>query len=556
MGERLGRVESLARQGITGISVDQGVQMFCDLLRRPAPASTLVVTGRFGAPPTLKLAEPELPLRRFLERKRVFYPGVELVVDAELSLRADPYLEEHAVQKQPLLPAVLGLEAMAQTVMGLTGSGEMPVFENVEFLRPVGIPQSNHLTVRLAALRRENGRFEICLRSEETGFLAEHFRAECRFAPLEQLTVPRLALSPFESQTLALDPQKDLYGHILFHRGRFCRLRSYQLLKAKECVAEIAADDGADWFGPYLPSDFVLGNPAARDAALHALQACIPHRRILPTGIERMLIYRTESGARFVRAKERVRLGDVFVYDVEITSPDGVLLERWDGLRMRAVERLAARDTWPAALVAPYLERRLEELQTGAPVKLALECGLREERPKSTDLVIQQALGKAARVWRRPDGRPILLGDETVSAAHANDFTLAVASAGGAACDLEEISGRSDAVWSGLLGEQEFQLAGLLARERGESTDTAATRLWAAMECLKKIGLPATAPLFLESNTDDGWTLLRSGAITISTCAARVRENKLPLVMAVACMSRPGNSPLAAQVSAARESKG
>src|SRR2546426_7790679 len=27
------------------------------------------------------------------------------------------------------------------------------------------------------------------------------------------------------------------------------------------------------WFGPYLPSQFVLGDPAARDAALHAIQA-------------------------------------------------------------------------------------------------------------------------------------------------------------------------------------------------------------------------------------------------------------------------------------------
>ena len=90
-------------------------------------------------------------------------------------------------------------------------------------------------------------------------------------------------------------------------------MRGYHLLKAKECVAEITADDGATWFGPYLPAEFVLGNPAARDAALHAIQACIPHRRILPTGIERLVIRRGESGARFVRAKERSRDGNNFI---------------------------------------------------------------------------------------------------------------------------------------------------------------------------------------------------------------------------------------------------
>src|SRR5208283_2351174 len=122
------------------------------------------------------------------------------------------------------------------------------------------------------------------------------------------------------------------------------RLRGYRLLKAKECVAEITPDDGAAWFGPYLPAEFVLGNPAARDAALHAIQACIPHRRILPTGIERLAIFRNEPGAHFVRAKERLRDGDNFIYDVEVTGAHGELIERWDGLRLRAVEMMPARE--------------------------------------------------------------------------------------------------------------------------------------------------------------------------------------------------------------------
>jgi enediyne polyketide synthase len=550
MGERLGRVETLAQHGITPITVDEGVRIFCDLLRQPTPAVSLVVAGRFGEPPTLKMFEPELPLRRFLERKRVFYPGVELIVDAELSLRADPYLADHVVQKQPLLPAVLGLEAMAQTAMALAGSADTPVFENVEFTRPVPVSDKAALTIRLAALRRENGCVEVCLRSEETDFQVDHFRAVCRFAARDETTVPRLSLSPFESEHLPLDPQIDLYGRILFHRGRFCRLRGYRLLKAKECVAEITADDGATWFGPYLPAEFVLGNPAARDAALHAIQACIPHRRILPTGIERMVIRRGESGTRFVRAKERLRDGNNFVYDVEVTDARGEVIERWDGLRLRAVEVMSAREEWPEALLSPYLERRLEELaDAGAPVKVALERGLREERPVSSDAVIQQALGKTARIWRRPDGKPVFLGEENISAAYANDFTLAVAGAGGAACDLEEVAARTDAVWRDLLGEEKFKLAERIARERVESVDTAATRLWTAMECLKKIGQPMKSPLVLESNTEDGWTVLRSGTIMISTCVAAVRGMKSPLGMAVALKSRVENqqAPAAAK---------
>ncbi len=313
MAERLGRIESLLQQGITPITVDDGVRTFCGLMRQPQPATSLVVTGRFGDLPTLKMAEPELPLQRFLERKRVFYPGVELVMDTELSLQTDPYLADHVVLKQPLLPAVLGLEAMAQMAMAMAGSAKQPVFENVEFPRPVAVSEQGKTTIRLAALQREPGVIEVVLRSEETDFQVDHFRAVCRFGVRDGKAVSRLALSPLAPQPLPLDPQIDLYGRILFHRGRFRRLRNYRLLKARECVAEITADDDAQWFGPYLPAEFVLGNPAARDAALHAIQACIPHRRILPNSIGRVVIFRSPTGVRFVHARKSVSAKEIIL---------------------------------------------------------------------------------------------------------------------------------------------------------------------------------------------------------------------------------------------------
>jgi enediyne polyketide synthase len=547
MGERLGRLETLMQQGITPITVDEGVRTFCGLLRSALPAASLVVASRFGEPPTLKMSRPELPLRRFLERPRVFYPGVELIVDAELSLQTDPYLVDHVVKKQPLLPAVLGLEAMAQTAMALAGSSEAPIFENVEFTRPVVVPEQAVRTIRLAALRDENGCIEVRLRSEETDFQVDHFYATCRFATPIKTNVQRLSLSPFDLEHLPLDPADDLYGRILFHGGRFRRLRGYRLLKAKECMAEILADADTTWFGPYFPVEFVLGNPASRDAALHAIQACIPHRRIVPTGIERLVIYRNEPGAHVVQARERLHNGNDFVYDLEITDTHGGLIERWDGLRLRAVEMITARGAWPDALLSPYLERRLEELTIAArPMRIALERGFREDRSVGSNKVIQQALGKPARIWRRPDGKPVVAGEEEISVAHANDLTLAVAGAGGAACDMEVVVPHPEDVWRGLLGEEKFKLAELIARERTESVDAAATRLWTAIECLKKIGQQVPAPLMLESNTEDGWTLLRSGTIVILTCVMAVHGVNSSLSLAVALRSRVQHQPNAA----------
>src|SRR5205807_9707834 len=130
-------------------------------------------------------------------------------------------------------------------------------------------------------------------RTDETAFQVDHFRAICRFggaAPGERRTLTQI---PSEMPAVALDPDRDLYGAILFQSGRFKQLRGYRHLRATECVAEIACHEAADWFGLYLPSGLVLGDPGARDAAIHAIQACIPHATILPTGVDRLTINAT-----------------------------------------------------------------------------------------------------------------------------------------------------------------------------------------------------------------------------------------------------------------------
>ena len=353
MGERLGRIESLVQQGIMPITPDEGVRVLLESVHSPRGGVARVVTGRFGEPPALKLDAPELPLRRFLDRKRVYYPGVELVVEAELSVDADPYLADHALQKQKLFPAVFGLEAMAQAAMALAGAAAPPVFERVEWIRPVVVGDKEPTTIRVAALRRTSDLVEVCLRSGETDFQVDHFRAQCRFGPAVGSGAARVAWGQAGANPVELEPGKDLYERILFHEGRFRRVRSYRLLKAKECLAEITADGGAAWFGPYLPAEFVLGDPGGRDAALHSIQACIPHRRILPTGVDQVVIHRADPGARFVRAKERTHRGNEYIYDLEVVDARGEVIECWSGLHLRAVAELPARGAWPEALLSP-----------------------------------------------------------------------------------------------------------------------------------------------------------------------------------------------------------
>ncbi|HEX3530292.1 MAG TPA: type I polyketide synthase [Thermoanaerobaculia bacterium] len=556
MGERLGTLESLIRQGISPIPPDAGLAALRALLARRLDVSSVVVTGRFGEPPTLEIERPEVPLLRFLEKPRVFYPGVELVVDTEISADTDPYLADHVFRGEPLFAAVLGLEAMAQAARLVTGIGELPVFENVELRRPVAVAPGRSTTVRVAALVRDTrdtrdpGRpatVELTLRDSSTGFQSDHFRAVCRYGtppPSQRLDFPL-------SHSLALDPARDLYGGILFHGGRFRRLHAYRRLCATECLAEISPDGLSPWFGRWLPAELLLGDPGARDAAIHGIQACIPHATVLPVGVDRVISGRLAHDAPLVfAARERCRHGDELVYDLEIRAADGTPRERWEGLRLRIVDRPHLPEVWNAALLGPYVERRLDEILPGSGVRVALERG-GDSAPVLSRLL--QGTGAAA-PRHRPDGRREIesrhghqKSRRQVSVSHAGGLVLAVTREGTVSCDLEAVAERSAETWRGLLGEERFRLAERLVLERGETPSAAATRVWTAAESLAKAGAPHGAPLLLEELLEggnaDGWVLLRSGRLRVGTLLTPVLELDGPAALAI-LVDAPGESRL------------
>src|SRR5262249_3953298 len=92
--------------------------------------------------------------------------------------------------------------------------------------------------------------------------------------------------------------------------------------------------------------------------------------------------------------------------------------------------------------------------------------------------------------------------------------------------------GRADGDWHGLLGRHRA-LAGLVAAETGEGLDVAGTRVWAAMECLAKAGIPDGAPLVLDPGAADQWAVLISGDLRIATFATTLRGSTVPVVFAV-----------------------
>src|SRR6185312_6072424 len=119
-------------------------------------------------------------------------------------------------------------------------------------------------------------------------------------------------------------------------------------------------------------------------------------------------------------------------------------------------------------------------------------------------------------ILKRSDGKPEVADGRAVSAAHHDHLTLAVAGPERIGCDLEEVLYRPPGLWRALIGDVGIAMVQLHQRQVNESSETSATRVWAAKECLKKAGAMVNAPLALVSTSKDGWVILSSGLFTIA----------------------------------------
>jgi enediyne polyketide synthase len=526
------------RDGITPIPTEEGIAILRRVLADPATPPVLVVCGRTSGLATLPIRKRELPLTRFVDRAVVHYPGVELITEADLSAGSDPYLADHLLDGQLLFPAVLGMEAMTQAAAATLGRTGVPVFEDVEFLRPIIVSPGGTTTIRLATLARDAETVDVVLRSEETGFSADHFRARLNFARPDGLGEP--VARDVALPAVPVEPISELYGSVLFQGKRFQRVLGYRRASARHAVAEIATTADVDWFAPFLPQERLLADPGTRDAMMHAIQCCVPDATLLPQGVERL--YLAEPGSQhedyvLLDARERAQDGDSYVYDLDVRNPDGTVVERWEGLKLRAVRKRDGAGPWVPSMLGSYLERACERLLGGRravvlepdPVDAPAEDIA--ERRAQTALAVGRALDRPVSVRYRPDGKPELDGAD-VTASHTSRLTLVVTGTGPLACDIETAVERSEEDWAGLLGEELLALGRLLAADTGEPAGVANTRVWSALECVRKTG-SMTQALTVRRVDADGWALLASGDARIATWSATVNGRPDPIVFAV-----------------------
>jgi enediyne polyketide synthase len=72
----------------------------------------------------------------------------------------------------------------------------------------------------------------------------------------------------------------------------------------------------------------------------------------------------------------------------------------------------------------------------------------------------------------------------------------------------------------------------LLVAEAGESAAVAGTRVWGALECLRKTGV-TTQALTVDRVHPDGWAVLSAGDAKVATWVTTVNDRPDPVVFAV-----------------------
>jgi hypothetical protein len=532
-GRRRDLADALRREGVTPIPTDGALAVLRRVLADPSVGPEVLVSGRV---PTLA-GSAALPRTRFVDRILVHYPGVELVTETELSTDTDPYLDDHELT----FPAVLGIEAMVQVASAVAGLTGPPLLENLEFGEPLVVPAGESTTIRLAALVRDTETVDVVVRSGRTGFATDHIRARLRGPravparrPESRVTLP----------SVPLDPITELYGGILFQGKRFQRLLGYRRVTATRVVAEVGTTSQAPWFAPALPQELLAADPGTRDAVLQTIQASVPDATLVPVGVARLYLS-ADHDAEYVvvDARERNQDGDIHYYDVDVLDPAGTVVERWEGLTLRAIP--AEHGPWVPALVGPHIERTLRGMLGGhrtvvvepdpVPPVPAEQADLRA----AVDLAAGRAFGHPVRLRYGRDGRPEAVG-ANVSAAHDAGMTLLVTGRERLGCDIGTVLDRSPAEQAGLLGAH-VGLRDRLMTETGEPATVATARVLGALASLRTTGATSalttvdqsTLTLTMDRGGPDGWVLLRTGDAVVATWVTTINDRPDPVVFAV-----------------------
>jgi enediyne polyketide synthase len=519
-----GVLDSLQGAGMRPLENDEAVTALIEMLSRGG-ASRLVVAGRYG-----RSIDPVNDLRklqqyRYLDRPLIYYPGVELVAEAEVSSDTDRYLRDHAPSGVPVFPLVCAVEAMLSAACCLSPEPIPLGLRELQVAEGIVCAPGQTLVLRTSALVLPDGGIRAEVRASQTGYEVVHFSATvCRAMPTGELSSRRA------DDGCALAASQLVYRGTCFHGPRFQRIIAIEQSNAWECAARIGGEHCGDWYAPLLPRGFTGGDPALRDAAIHAIQLCVPHQLVLPIAVEEVSLGKLASGTTYtMHARQRSAERGRYAFDMEIAGPTGEIVERWVGLQLQRVPPPLAAEPRPMdpMLLEPLVGRLILEEWRLPAATFAVGVALEPIRSRGST----QALARAQRTWSGA-------GRDNVTTSHADDITLVLASAGHPlAVDLQFMPNYDPEEWCLMLGPERTAFAFGLLREFQLSKETAFLYTWTLSECLVKLGIT-------------GWPLGQARKVRLDTafCGVVVKlhcEQLQCMVLMVEFFDRPAMAALA-----------
>lgn len=487
MAPRLeGVLAALEHSGTRALDSGEALEALFRILESP-PREAVIVCGRYGRSVDPNSDWPMLQAHRYLECPRVFYPGIELVADAQLSSDVDRYLQDHAPFGVPVFPLVCALEAMISAAQCLCRSSHLPTITALATGPAISCALGQRIVLRTSALVQDDGRSVFAeIRSDTTGFEVVHFSASISWAGTTISPWPALVANCEES-----DAGKLLYQGICFHGPRFHRLGNVTALSATHCSVRTKVGARADWYGPLLPQGFFAGDPGVRDAVLHALQLCFPHQMMLPTAVGKIHFGRLDSDTEYIiRARQLVSEKRRVVFDVQVCDFAGKVVEAWSGLELVQAPASVLRKDREFPLPPVLLQSLVARIATDVLEANEVCAGMVFVDPGETGsgLALERALGRKVTVNRDMNGA-ITINNVNVSTSHAAGISIALArNEGPVAIDLQFAADIEVDEWRLMLGEERMHFAMELSEQDAVPLQQALLTAWTASECLIKLG--------------------------------------------------------------------
>jgi len=453
-------------------------------------------------------------------------PQIAERVRVPIEIFIHPYMRDHCVEGQTVLPAVEALKILAASVNKLKPDANVACMTNARFDKFLYIhPDEKHVPALSDMSVNEDGSITAGLltktKSPNTPITRTKEHATVRFSEsvgqLPQLPID--LASALEGPTFDI-PAKRIYSDLVPFGPAYRNIQGILHISEDGAIANIAAPVTPDHNGRAE----LLGSPFPLDAAFHA--ACVWGQRFkrfvaFPLGFERRVILKhTRPGQTFFSRVRPTKLDSKWlVFDAWIYDSNGVLFEVVSGIRMTDIsagrmkpppwitfhgkagkwDRII-RDHFSLSIIEhktimPFAERALTEdelkyfKKMGKDRKknyLAARLACKRLSRKLSGNDIQTPAETISTICSDRTGPccPLTDGSEVFSCAASHDdrFAIAVASRKKVGVDVEKISERVLKCSDLYMDEEEKTLV----RDSGLDEEASATRVWSIKEAVSK----------------------------------------------------------------------